>query len=113
MLGKWFPGGTELSEGQWYRIALARALYSNADLILLDEPTNSMDPWTEERLMKKFHELVDGRTVILITHRVATAIHSDYIYVMDDGKIVESGTHSEMINSDSVYYKSLFIQNEN
>ncbi len=97
VLGKWFEGGEELSVGEWQKLALARAFLRDAQIIVLDEPTSAMDPKAEYEVFKKFHELTRGRTAILISHRLSTVKMADYIYVMEDGRIVESGTHDELV----------------
>ena len=97
LLGYWFEKGTELSVGEWQRVALARAFLREAPIILLDEPTSSMDPWAEADWLSRFRELAKNRTSILITHRFTTATLADEIHVMDEGRIVESGTHADLI----------------
>jgi len=89
LLGSWFTDGHELSVGEWQRVGLARALYRNADVTILDEPTSSMDPWTERLFLKNLKEFARGKTVILITHRVSTAKAADTIFIMQHGKVVE------------------------
>lgn len=96
-LGKWFVDGTELSTGEWQRIALARAMMRDAPVLCLDEPTSAMDSWTEAEWIARFRRETAGRTVILITHRFTTAMHADLLYVMEEGKIVESGRHGELL----------------
>jgi len=96
VLGKWF-GGAELSIGEWQRIALARAFLRQAALIILDEPTSAMDSWAEADWLSRFRELVAGRTALIVTHRFTTARQADIIHVMEAGKIVESGTHDELM----------------
>jgi hypothetical protein len=93
VLGKWFAEGTELSVGQWQRLALARAFLRSSPIVLLDEPTSAMDSWAENDWLKRFRTIMAGRTVILITHRFTTAVQADIIHVMVAGGIVESGTH--------------------
>jgi ATP-binding cassette subfamily B protein len=107
VLGKWFEGGEELSVGEWQKLALARAFLRDAQIIVLDEPTSAMDPKAEYEVFKKFHELTKGRTAILISHRLSTVKMADYIYVMENGKIVESGTHDELVYHGG-RYASLF-----
>src|SRR5205823_9784442 len=97
LLGKWFAGGTELSVGEWQRIALARAFLRQAPILLLDEPTSAMDSWAEAAWLERFRSLAEGRTVIIITHRFTTAMRADVIHVMADGEIVESGSHHELL----------------
>lgn len=111
ILGRWFDNGTELSIGEWQRIALARAFFRKSPIILLDEPTSAMDSWAENEWMERFRELVNGRTSILITHRFTTAMYADVIHVMSDGKIIESGTHDQLIAQGGLYSISWNNQN--
>ena len=105
MLGKWF-GGSELSGGEWQRIALARAFLRKAPIIILDEPTSAMDSWAEADWMARFRSLVTGRTALIITHRFTTAMQADIIHVMAEGQIVESGTHNELLELGGRYAQS-------
>ena len=105
VLGRWF-GYTELSVGEWQRIALARAFVRQADLIILDEPTSAMDSWAENAWMARFRELVAGRTALMITHRFTTAMQADIIHVMVAGQIVESGSHAELLARNGRYAQS-------
>ena len=109
VLGKWF-GGTELSVGEWQRIALARAYFRQAHIVVLDEPTSAMDSWAEVEWLERFRRLVAGRTALMITHRFTTAMHADMIHVMHDGRIVESGTHSELLAAKGFYAESWCAQ---
>jgi len=106
LLGRWFAGGTELSVGEWQRIALARAFLRQAPIIILDEPTSALDPWAEADWLERFRELAQGRTSIIITHRFTTAMHADVIHVMDRGRIVESGNHHMLLNQSGLYAES-------
>jgi ATP-binding cassette subfamily B protein len=96
LLGRIFQDGAELSVGQWQRIALARAFFRNADLIILDEPTASLDPRAEHALFDSMRRLFAGRTVLLISHRFSSVRSADRIYVLDKGRVVESGTHEQL-----------------
>ncbi len=106
LLGKLFLEGNELSVGEWQRIALARAFWRNSPIILLDEPTSAMDSWAETEWMNRFRLIAARHTSLLITHRFTTAMRADLVHVMVDGKIVESGTHEELILLDGVYAQS-------
>jgi ATP-binding cassette subfamily B protein len=106
LLGRWFAGGTELSVGEWQRIALARAFLRQAPIIILDEPTSALDPWAEADWLERFRQLAFGRTALIITHRFTTAMHADVIHVMDRGRIVESGSHQRLIDQNGLYAQS-------
>jgi ATP-binding cassette subfamily B protein len=105
VLGKWF-GSTELSVGEWQRIALARAYFRQASIVVLDEPTSAMDSWAEVEWLARFRKLVEGRTALMITHRFTTAMHADMIHVMHEGRIIESGTHNELLAAEAHYAES-------
>lgn len=109
LLGKWF-GGSELSGGEWQRIALARSFFRRASLIILDEPTSSMDSWAEQDWLSRFRVLTAGRTALMITHRFTTAMHADIIHVLDKGRVVESGTHDELVAMGKAYATSWAAQ---
>jgi ATP-binding cassette subfamily B protein len=106
VLGKMFSKGTELSVGEWQRIALARAFLRQAPIILLDEPTSAMDSWSEAEWLERFRALAVRRTVVIITHRFTTAMRADIIHVMAKGQIVESGSHDELLALDGSYADS-------
>ena len=97
LLGKWFEEGEELSIGQWQKVALARAFLRDAQIIVLDEPTSAMDARAEYEVFQRFRGLLEGRAAILISHRMSTVRMADTIYVLEHGKIVESGSHEELI----------------
>ncbi len=97
MLGKEFDG-VDLSGGQWQRIAIARGFYRDHDLIVLDEPTAAIDPVEETRIYQKFAEIAQSSTAILVTHRLGSARIADRIAVMDNGRIVELGSHEELMS---------------
>lgn len=90
LLSKWFAGGTDLSTGEWQRVALARSLLRRAPIVVLDEPTSAMDPWAEAAWMERLRALVEHRTVLLITHRLGVALRADVVHVMDHGRLVRS-----------------------
>jgi len=105
ILGKWF-GGAELSGGEWQRLALARAFLRQADLILLDEPTSFMDSWAEADWLSRFRRLTAGRTSLIITHRFTTAMQADIIHVLDQGRVIESGSHEALLAAGGRYAAS-------
>jgi ATP-binding cassette subfamily B protein len=109
LLGKWF-GGAELSGGEWQRIALARAFFRQASLVILDEPTSAMDSWAEQDWLSRFRVLTAGRTALMITHRFTTAMHADIIHVLDKGRVVESGTHEQLVTLGGAYATSWAAQ---
>jgi len=102
-LGKWFEDGEELSIGEWQKIALARAFMRNAQLIVLDEPTSSLDAKSEYQVFNKFRQLLNGRSAVLISHRFSTVKMADRIFVFDDGRIKEQGTHDQLMALNGIY----------
>jgi ATP-binding cassette subfamily B protein len=103
VLGNWFADGEQLSIGQWQKIALARAFMRSAGIIILDEPTSAIDPRAEYELFKRFDQLTHGRTAILISHRFSTVRMADRIYVLEDGRIAECGSHDDLIDRGGRY----------
>ena len=102
-LGNWFQKGRELSGGQWQKIALSRAFMREGDVIVLDEPTSALDAEKEYEIFKRFKELTAGKTAFLISHRFSTVRMADRIVVLRGGRIVELGSHSELIAKNGVY----------
>ncbi len=113
ILGKWFEDGVELSIGEWQKIALARAFLRDSQLIVLDEPTSSLDPKAEGEVFKKFQQLAADRTAIIISHRLSTVRMADCIYFMKDGRILEKGSHDELMILDGAYAQLFKTQSQN
>ena len=95
--------GTYLSGGEQQRITIARAVLKDAPILILDEATAFADPDNEARVQAAFEELSKGRTLIMIAHRLSTVMNADKIFVMDDGKCVENGSHDELMNINGLY----------
>lgn len=106
MLGKIFPGGVNLSGGQTQQVALARAFFRDSPIVVLDEPTSFMDSWAEIEWHSRFRRFVEGKTVLMITHRFTTAMRADLIYVMKDGRICEQGSHTQLLEQQGLYAES-------
>lgn len=104
--------GTQLSGGEQQKIAIARAFYKDADLIILDEPSSALDPDAEYELNKAITSYADTRTVIFISHRLSTTRHADRIYMFDGGKLIESGTHEELMAVNGKYAYIFRLQAE-
>lgn len=110
-LGKWFKGGRELSGGQWQKIALARAFMRiQADILVLDEPTSAMDPEAEVEIFEQFRAMTPDQMAILISHRFSTVRMADQILVLSQGRVLEQGTHQELVRSGQKYARLFKLQ---
>ncbi len=110
MLGHLFVNGYELSGGEWQKVALARAYMRNAPIVILDEPTAALDARSEYEVFKRFSEMTQNRTAVLISHRFSTVRMSDRIIVMDKGQILEIGTHEELLENKGRYEELFQLQ---
>jgi ATP-binding cassette subfamily B protein len=110
MLGKLFEGGEELSIGEWQKIALARAFLRQSQILVLDEPTSAMDAKAEAELFERFHVLSKDRMAILISHRLSTVKMVDRVYLLDQGRIVECGSHEELMAKHGPYSELFEMQ---
>ena len=111
-IGSWFGRGTDLSGGQWQKIALARAFFRQSDILVLDEPTSVLDARAEYDIFQRFLELTSGKTTILISHRFSTVRMADTIYVFRQGRIIEHGSHRELMSQDGLYAELFNMQAE-
>ena len=109
-VGRLFEGGHDLSGGEWQRLALARIMYRNADIWILDEPTSSLDPEAEAAIFAELKENLKGRIGIVISHRFSTVRIADRIAVIDDGRVTELGTHEELLAAGNRYARLFELQ---
>jgi ATP-binding cassette, subfamily B, bacterial len=112
MLGRRFDGGMDLSGGEWQKVALGRAYMRSAQVLILDEPTASLDARAEYEVFRRFSELVRGRMAVIISHRFSTVRMADRILVLNTGRIVESGTHEELLAAKGLYADLFSLQAE-
>jgi ATP-binding cassette, subfamily B, bacterial len=110
MLGREFAGGYDLSIGQWQRVALARAFFRDAPFVILDEPTAALDARAESRLFEHMRELLEGRSVVLISHRFSSVRSADRIYVLHEGRVVEEGSHEQLMERGGLYAELFALQ---
>ncbi|MCF8224121.1 MAG: ABC transporter ATP-binding protein/permease [Bacteroidales bacterium] len=109
VIGRLFDDSRELSWGEWQKIALARALYRQSDILVLDEPASALDARSEYKMFSRFKKLAAGRTCILISHRLANVSIADRIVVIDNGRVIEEGSHNDLLEAKGTY-STLFNQ---
>jgi ATP-binding cassette, subfamily B, bacterial len=110
LLSRHFTDGADLSGGQWQRLAVSRSFYRDAPLLICDEPTANLDARAEHDVYRRLRELAAGRTVVLITHRMASVREADRIYVLDHGEVAEQGDHSSLMSADGIYAQLFTLQ---
>lgn len=103
ILGRWFEEGEEISVGQWQKVAIARALYRDAPLLILDEPTSNINPESEEKIFENLVNLYRDKTLVFISHRFSTVRKADKIFVIDEGEIIEKGDHKQLLKLNGLY----------
>ncbi|WP_435922775.1 ABC transporter ATP-binding protein [Paenibacillus sp. DYY-L-2] len=113
LLGHEYEGGKELSQGQWQKVALSRSYFNiDAELVIYDEPTSALDPIAEAALFERFSELVEGKTSIMISHRLGSCRNADLILVLKDGRLVEQGTHEQLLRHQGEYARMYEAQSQ-
>lgn len=111
-LNKQFSGGTNLSTGQWQKLALARMFYRDTPVLILDEPTASIDAEAEYKIFKRIYSFIKEKTVVIISHRFSTVRNADIVHVLDQGSVIESGSHTELMKQNGKYAKAFNLQAE-
>ena len=110
ILGRYFEGGQDLSRGQWQKLAISRAYFREAQLLVFDEPTAALDPRAELEVFQQFRSLSEGRSAVFVSHRMASARVADRILVLDQGLLIEDGTHAELMDKDGQYARLFSLQ---
>jgi len=110
ILGRRFEGGVDLSGGEWQKVALARAYMRDAQVLVLDEPTAALDARAEYEVFVRFSELTTARTAVLISHRFSTVRMADRIVVLSEGRVVDQGTHHELVGRSGLYQELFAMQ---
>ncbi len=110
MLGRWFEGGRELSGGQWQRIALARLYFRGGSVLIFDEPTSALDADAEFEVIETLRAQSQGRITIIVSHRFSTVRMAERIVVLQGGRIIENGSHDELLDGNGVYARMFLKQ---
>jgi len=110
LLDRTFAQGQDLSGGQWQRITAARGFLRDAELLIMDEPSSALDPRAEHSLFQSIRDRQGRATTILITHRLANVRHADVIYVLDNGRLIETGSHDDLVNLGGRYAELFGLQ---
>lgn len=100
--------GLEISGGEKQKLALARALYRGAPIVILDEPTSALDPLAEQDIYERFNKMVEDKTAVFISHRMSSCRFCDNVIVFDDGRIVQTGTHEELLRDQEGLYSQMW-----
>ena len=111
-LGRWFDEGYQLSGGEWQKVALARAYMRDAQILILDEPTSALDARAEFEVFRRFADLMRGRMALIISHRFSTVRMADRILVLDSGRVVEEGSHDDLVARGGLYAELFALQAE-
>ena len=110
MLGRYFEGGQDLSHGEWQKLALSRAYFRDAQVLVFDEPTAALDPCAELAVFRQFLALSEGKSAVFVSHRMASARVADRILVLRQGRVLEEGTHAELMQSRGEYARMFSLQ---
>jgi len=104
--------GLELSIGQWQKLAIARAFYADSDIMILDEPTASLDPMAEQEIFNQFDRLRNNKTTVFVSHRLSSATIADQIVVIENGELIEKGDHTRLMEQKGRYYELFTTQSK-
>lgn len=111
ILGRYYADyGKDLSVGQWQLVCLARAYFKNSEFMILDEPSASLDPISEDRIFEELYRLRDGKTSLTISHRLSNTVLADKIIVLDNGRVIEQGSHKNLLSLNGEYARLFRLQ---
>jgi ATP-binding cassette subfamily B protein len=109
-LGRWFEDNQEISIGEWQKIAIARVFLRDAQIVVLDEPSSALDAPSEYEVFRRLQELAAGRATLLISHRLSTVRMAGRICVLEDGRVVETGSHGDLVRRGGAYARMFELQ---